>query len=151
MKPELLEKALELALMAHRGQRDKSGAAYIWHPIRVSMACTNDDARLVGLLHDVLEDSDLESHDLERAGIPRAVIDAVEALTRRPFEDYYGDYLARVLSNRIAMEVKLADLEDNLDVTRLAEISERDKDRINRYLRVRRLVLDALGKTVDHG
>ncbi len=108
------EEALELALEAHRGQKDKVGEPYIRHPIRVAERVDGDDARVVALLHDVLEDTGWTPTDLREAGVDDAMMEALELLTRRPGQDY-GDYVAAVAANPVARAVKLADVADNLD------------------------------------
>ena len=113
--PHIVETALSIATEAHRDQRDKAGAPYILHPIRVMLAQTDDAARAAALLHDVIEDCGWTAEGLAEAGIPSQVVVAVEALTRRPGEDYM-DFVRRAAADPIAKRVKLADVEDNLDL-----------------------------------
>lgn len=134
MDPALFERAVRIALDAHRGQRDKGGGAYLLHPLSVMARVHGDAARLVALLHDVVEDSDWTLDQLRDAGFPEAVVAAVDALTRRADEPY-EDALARAAANPLARAVKRADLEDNLDVRRLGEIAPRDVERLERYRR----------------
>jgi hypothetical protein len=138
--PHAVERALEIALRAHRGAVDKAGAPYILHPLRVMFAVAGEDERLAAILHDVVEDGDVTLDDLTRAGMPEAVVRAVDALTRRPDEDYAA-FIDRVALDPVARAVKRADLDDNLDVTRLTEVGEKDRERINKYLRSRRRLL----------
>jgi (p)ppGpp synthase/HD superfamily hydrolase len=95
------------------------------------------------VLHDVLEDTDLSRADLESEGFSKAVLDAVEALTRRS-DETYEDFLHRVSLNPIALRVKLADLEDNLDASRIAQPTERDVRRMEKY-RAARTLLESVG------
>ena len=108
------EEALELALRAHRGQKDKVGEPYIRHPIRVAERVEGDDARVVALLHDVLEDTDMTREDLRRAGVDGQLLEALELLTRTAGQEY-ADYVAAVADNDLARAVKLADVADNLE------------------------------------
>jgi (p)ppGpp synthase/HD superfamily hydrolase len=124
----LFERALAIALRAHAGQVDKGGAPYIAHPLRVALSLDNPIDRVVGLLHDVLEDSDVPLD-----GMPDEVVAAVEAMTHRKGEDWDA-YLERVAANPISLRVKLADLRDNLDPRRLGDkITARDAARMERY------------------
>lgn len=132
----LIDTALTLALKAHAGQRDKAGAAYIKHPLRVMNQLQDEREQATALLHDVLEDSSLTSDDLRQAGIPDEVIQAVELLTR-DFGESYEQYLERVRANPIARAVKLADLNDNLRLERLGIVTNADLDRLNKYLRAK--------------
>ena len=121
-----LEDAIALAALAHRGQVDKAGLPYVLHPIRVMLALDSETERIVGVLHDLIEDTDCSLEDLRHKGFPPEVIGAVDCLTRRPGEDYDA-YVARVRINPVARRVKLADLEDNLDASRLPEITPKDQ------------------------
>lgn len=105
--------ALELATRAHYGQVDKLGEPYILHPIRVMLNFTDEKLRIIALLHDTIEDTDLELSDLDDAGFSDSVILAIESLTKLPDENYI-DYLVRVKNNHLAKEVKLADIKDNI-------------------------------------
>ncbi len=127
-----LEDALELALKAHRGQQDKSGAPYILHPLRLMLKMHTDEDRIAALLHDVVEDSAYTLADLHEMGYSQAILDAVDCLTKRDNEDYIAA-MQRVKPNPIARRVKLADLEDNMDIRRLASVTEKDWQRLQRY------------------
>ena len=145
MKPDLIEgdieyidlymKALEIAKECHKGQKDKGGHDYIGHPIRVSDRCMSAKAAITGLLHDTIEDSDMAPEKLSEMGFSTDVIEAVEVLTK-PRYDNYDDYIKRVGANPIARKVKIADLEDNMDITRLQyPLTDRDLSRLNKYLK----------------
>jgi (p)ppGpp synthase/HD superfamily hydrolase len=129
-----LEDAIALAVQAHRGQRDKAGAPYILHPMRVMMKQLSDEEKMTAILHDVVEDTSWTLSGLRDAGYPEAVVGAVECLTKREGENYDA-FVDRVIENPIARRVKLADIEDNMDMLRLSELREKDIDRLNRYLR----------------
>lgn len=136
----LIETTLALSLQAHIGQRDRAGEAYIKHPLRVMHQLHTEEEQATALLHDVLEDSTLTSADLRDAGIPERVIEAVELLTRQEGDRDYSAYLERVKTNPIARAVKLADLNDNLRVTRLQSLKVTDLHRVNKYLHAKRFL-----------
>lgn len=130
---QLYEKAMEIASEAHSGQFDKGGMPYILHPIAVSAKCATNDAKIAALLHDTVEDSDFVTLQcLADDGFPKQIVDAVDALTRREYESY-SDFISRVSEDPIATEVKIADLEHNMDLTRLKCITKTDIDRIRKY------------------
>lgn len=136
-----LEEAIAIALEAHRGQTDRAGEPYVLHPLRMMQRLRTDAERITAVLHDVVEDSAWALDDLRTRGFPGEVLDAVDAVTRRPDEPYDA-LVERAAANPIARAVKLADLEDNLDLRRLPEVSERDVERLNRYLRAWRRLSD---------
>nr|WP_278430741.1 HD domain-containing protein [Brevibacillus laterosporus] len=126
--------AVLLATKAHANQQDKGGQPYILHPLRVMMYMPSDEARAVAVLHDVLEDTDVTADDLREAGFPKEVVEAVMILTKNSKEDY-DSYIKRVKQNQLARAVKIADIKDNLDLTRIAEPTEADVARIEKYKR----------------
>ena len=128
----LIEKSLQIALQAHAGKTDKAGGEYILHPLRVMAKMNTDVERSVALLHDVIEDSDITAEDLLAEGIPAEVVEAVQCLTRDENEDYL-EFVARTKKNRLAAKIKMADIEDNIDVLRLKSLKEHDLERIQRY------------------
>jgi (p)ppGpp synthase/HD superfamily hydrolase len=127
-----LDRALALAVHIHRGLKDKSGRPYILHPLRVMMKMNTDEEMIVAVLHDVIEDSDMTIYDLLKEDFPPAIISAVDAISRRSGESY-NEYILRVQKNPLAVRVKLADLEDNMDLNRLPEVGIKDLDRHARY------------------
>ena len=129
-----LERAIEIAAKAHAGQVDKAGQPYVLHPLRMMLAVTTPEARLAAVLHDVVEDTAVTLDELRAEGFPASVLEAVDALTKREGEDYEA-FIRRVAPNPIAREVKLADLRDNSDLSRIAEPTERDRERIRKYQR----------------
>ena len=133
MPEDMLEKAEKLAREAHKGQKDKSGADYIGHPLRVAARCNNPKAKIAGLLHDTIEDTYVTSQLLKDMGFDDDIVEAVLALSRRP-DETYAEFIVRASQNEIAKEVKIADLEDNMDVRRLCDITEKDAIRIRKYL-----------------
>lgn len=128
-----IEHAILIAVQAHRGQVDKADAPYILHPLRLMLRMESDVERMVAVLHDVVEDSAVTLDDLRRAGFADSVINALDCLTHRPDEPY-EHYIARVKGNALASRVKLADLEDNMDIRRLDhQPTERDWLRLKKY------------------
>ena len=135
----ILEKALSVALKAHAGQVDKVGQPYILHPLRVMLRTSGHEARVVALLHDVIEDSGgvVELRDLRRLGFADTVVTAVDALTHRPGETYAA-YIRRAAANPLARTVKIADLEDNMTFRRIHRLLHKDRARMARYQRAYR-------------
>lgn len=142
MRGNVLEKAIAWALRAHAGQRDKAGAPYVLHPLRVMFAVEGVTARIAAVLHDVVEDTPTTLADLEAAGMPADAVRRVDLLTRRPGQGKTG-YYRRLAADSVARSIKLADLEDNLDVRRLRRITARDARRLARYRAWRKRLLDA--------
>ena len=117
-----LEKAIDLAVDAYADQTDKGNATYIRHPLRVMEAVDTEPERIVAVLHDVVEDADYSLENIEKE-FGEEISDAVDALTRRDDESYM-DFIDRSAANQIAKKVKIADIEDNMDLTRLDSVSE---------------------------
>jgi (p)ppGpp synthase/HD superfamily hydrolase len=128
----LLEKAIHVAMKAHEGQKDKAGMPYILHPLRVMLKMDTEAGMIAAVLHDLLEDTDLTPEDLIKEGIAGIALEAIEAVTKKDKEPY-DEYIERIKQNPIARKVKLADLEDNMDITRLPELSLEDIDRLAKY------------------
>ncbi len=129
----LFDKALRLAVHAHAGHVDRAGRPYLLHVLQVAGGCSDDlMAATVAALHDVVEDSTLTLRDLKDQGFPPLVVDAVDALTRREGESY-EDSIERVAKNGLAVKVKRADLQNNLDIRRLTQVSSADIGRLERY------------------
>lgn len=129
-----LERAIAIAAMAHEGQVDKAGMPYVLHPLRLMLSVDTPEARMAAVLHDVVEDTAVTLEQLRAEGFPEAMIEAVQALTKRDGEDYEA-FIRRVAPNPIARQVKLADLRDNSDLSRIAQPTERDRQRIEKYQR----------------
>lgn len=127
-----LEDAIALAVEAHRGQRDKAGQTYILHPLRVMLRLEGEAERMVAVLHDVVEDSACTLERLRGLGYPEEVLGALDCLTKREGETYEA-FIERVLPHPLARRVKLADLEDNMDVRRLTAVTAKDAERLARY------------------
>ena len=127
-----LEDAITLATKAHHGQVDKAGEPYILHPLRVMFRFDQEIDRMVAVLHDVIEDSEYTSDDLKKMGYGEEVLTALDCLTKQEGESYLT-FVQRAKSNPIARRVKLADIEDNMDLRRLKIISMNDLQRLQRY------------------
>lgn len=131
---ELYDRALRIAIHVHRKQRDKSGREYIMHPIRVAERCRDPRAKIVSLLHDTIEDTDVTAEYLRNEGFPEEIIIAVLSVTKQEGENY-EDFVCRAAENAIGREVKIADLEDNMNISRLETISDEDVVRLRKYLK----------------
>ncbi len=132
-----LERALELALSAHKGQRDKAGAPYILHPLRLMMRLEEEEeeARIAAVLHDVVEDTPITLEYLRQEGFSETILETLALLTHGP-ELSYDAYIARLKDHPLARHIKRLDLEDNMDMRRIREPGERDFRRMARYRRV---------------
>lgn len=138
---KLLDKAAMICVTKHAGQRDKMGCAYFQHPMRVAMHCTTDAEKIVALLHDTIEDTDVTPDYLLAEGFPREIVDAVLSVTKREGESY-EDFVRRAKQNPIGRVVKLHDLEDNLNALRLEHFDADMAARYNKYLAARRFLLE---------
>ena len=128
-----IEKAIYIAVTAHAGQVDKAGKPYILHPLTVAHSQTTEEGFVVGMLHDVVEDTTVTIEDLKKEGFSNEVIEAVELLTHKEGEDYL-DYVRRLKGNQLAKSVKLADLTHNSDLSRLPHTTDKDIARVhNKY------------------
>jgi len=141
-----LEDAVAIAALAHRGQHDKAGAPYLLHPLRLLLRMNSEAAMMAAVLHDVIEDTDWTLEQLREAGFPEAVLDAVDGLTRRSSESYDA-FIDRLSQNPIARQVKIADLEDNMNLQRLGQLSPKDLERLEKYHRAWRKLTD---RDTDH-
>jgi len=132
-----LEKAIQIAVQAHYGHKDKYGDPSILHPLRMMCSLEDENARIVAVLHDVVEDTDWSFDDLKKEGFGAEILDALDCVTRRD-EESYEDFVNRSASNSLARRVKLADLKDNMDVRRMREVKAKDVERLEKYLRAYR-------------
>lgn len=132
---EQLNRAIEIAVSAHEGQLDtNNGRPYIEHPFRVMSAGQTLQEKIVGMLHDVVEDTPWTLEQLTEEGFTKDVLDGIDAMTRRDNESY-NDYLLRVQDNPLATRVKLNDLTDNMDIRRWNEIPYHELARLQKYLK----------------
>ena len=134
-----LENAIQLAAQSHAGQVDKAGQPYILHPIRVMLSVQGESARITAVLHDVVEDSKVTIGDLAAAGFKDEVVEAIRVLTKLPGE-LRIQAAARASSNPIARAVKLADVSDNMNLSRITQPTVKDYERMAEYARVRDLL-----------
>ena len=142
-----LEKAIKIAVEAHTGQLDKGGNPYILHPLRVMLSLKTEEERIVGVLHDVVEDCEGWTWDrLASNGFSERIIEALKSVSKTPEEeaeyrklpegkklDHYLQFVSRAKANKIGREVKAADIKDNLDISRIDDITQNDISRLNRY------------------
>nr|WP_199045272.1 HD domain-containing protein [Dyella sp. ASV24] len=135
-----LERAIAIAAEAHVGQVDKAGQPYILHPIRVMLRLNLSTERIAAVLHDVVEDSSVTLDFLRAEGFSPEVVSAVDALTKRQGESRM-DAAHRARQDPIARVVKLADNAENMDLSRIAEPTERDHARVEEYKVVRSILL----------
>ena len=131
---DLLQRAIAIAEQKHAGQVDKAGRPYIEHPKRVMAAVSNDAERIVAILHDVIEDSDVTLDQLAAEGFPAYILDALDSVTRKEGETYEA-FVARTATNAIGRRVKYADLQDNADLTRIPAPTVADLARTEKYQR----------------
>ena len=137
-----LERAIELAARAHAGQVDKAGQAYILHPLRLMLNVRTPHERMAAVLHDIVEDTPVTFDDLVAEGFPPEVVAAVRALTKTKGEARV-DAARRAAADPIARVVKLADVTDNMDLSRIAEPTQKDFDRLKEYEQVRAILLQS--------
>lgn len=130
-----LQRAIEIATQAHKGQVDKSGKEYIGHPLRVMEMGRTEEEKIVGVLHDVVEDTDWTFERLEAEGFSKEVIDALRCVTKVCENENYDDFIERVKTNPLAVAVKINDLSDNMDIRRLPYLSDKDVKRLKKYLK----------------
>lgn len=131
-----LEKAIEIAARAHAGVSDKNGQPYILHPIRVMLGVEGETARIVAILHDVVEDTDLKFKDIAKEGFSEEVMEALKLVTHKSGQSY-TDYVIACQANETAKQVKLSDLRDNSSLNRMlvrADKLPKDSARVMRYL-----------------
>ena len=129
-----LEKAIEISTKAHKGQKDKAGKDYINHPMTVAAMVNEDNEKIVAYLHDVVEDTNVTLADLKEVGFDNDVIEAIDAITKRDGENY-DDYIYRVSNNKIAKQVKIADMTHNSDISRFDNPSQKDIEWCKKYKR----------------
>jgi (p)ppGpp synthase/HD superfamily hydrolase len=128
----MLEKAIELALKYHKGQiKNGTGEEFILHVLRVMIKMDSEDEKISAVLHDIIEKSNCTHDILKEQGFSNKIINTVDALSKRKGEDY-SDYIKRVKKDPIAVKVKIADLEDNMDIRNIKDITSIDIEKMNR-------------------
>jgi (p)ppGpp synthase/HD superfamily hydrolase len=148
-----LERAIAIAAGAHAGTIDKAGAPYILHPLRVMLKVASPETQIVAVLHDVVEDGASKGYTfefIEEQGFSKSVIDGLRAVTKQAdeegkhsekgYEDTYIRFVLRAAQDPIGRQVKIADLEDNCDLSRIASPTEKDRARLARYRRALELI-----------
>ncbi len=130
-----LERAIAIATEAHKGQYDKAGNDYIGHPLRVMDMGRTEEEKIVGVLHDVVEDTDWTFEKLAAEGFSQEIIEALKCVTKISENENYDDFIERVKKNPLATAVKINDLTDNMDIRRLPYLSDKDVKRLKKYLK----------------
>ena len=128
----MLEKAIDIAVEAHKGQIDKAGKHYILHPIRVMLAGATEEEMICGILHDVIEDTPVSLEMLREEGFSETVLSALALLTHDRSVPYM-DYIHQLTKSPLAIQVKLHDLHDNLNRDRLGTLTLEDERRMEKY------------------
>ena len=134
-----LEAALQLAAQAHSGQQGKAGKPYILHPIRVMLSVETTDEQIAAILHDTVEDTPVTYEQLSEAGFPVEIVSAVRALTKLKGESRV-DAARRAVEHPIARQVKLADIKDNMDMSRIPDPTDKDFARLDEYKLVKEIL-----------
>lgn len=131
---EATKKAMRLCYEAHNGQFDRDGIPYSFHPLHLAEQMDDENATVVALLHDVVEDTNYTLEDLKDMGFNKEVLTAIALLTHDKAVSY-EEYVLKLKSNPIARKVKLADLRHNSDLTRLRKVTKKDLKRNEKYKR----------------
>ncbi len=139
----MLEKAIEIAVEAHRGQIDKAGKEYILHPMRVMLRGRNDTEMIIGILHDVVEDTPVTLDMLRLEGFSEEILAALDCITKHN-EESYSAFIDRVLTNPLATQIKLYDMEDNLKRDRIPYPTPKDEARFQKYEKYHEIILRKL-------
>lgn len=129
-----LKRAIEIAFEAHKDQKDKNGEPYVGHVFRVMSMGRTEEEKICGALHDVVEDSGWTFDDLRKEGFSKIIIDALVCVTKISDDENYEEFIDRISKNHLAVNVKLNDLADNMDIRRLKVLGEQDITRLNKYL-----------------
>ena len=129
-----LDQAISIATKAHSGQLDKAGKPYILHPLRLMLQFESEVEMIIAVMHDVIEDSHFTLQDLNNHGFSIDVIEAINCLTKRKDEDYQR-FISRISQNSLAKKIKIEDIKDNLNLTRLSNITAKDLQRAEKYHR----------------
>lgn len=129
-----IEIAISIALKAHKGQVDKGGNPYILHPLAVMNRVETIEEKIVAVLHDVVEDTEVTIDQLRETGFSEEILEAINLLTRAK-EDSYEEFIDKTLKNRISRNVKIADIKENMNLSRIQDPSEQDYIRLEKYKR----------------
>ena len=140
-----LQRAIEIATKAHAGQFDKGGKEYIGHPLRVMEMGKTEAEKIVGVLHDVIEDTSITIEYLSEEGFSKEILDALLCVTKLSNNEDYDHFICRVMTNPLAVKVKINDLKDNMDITRLIRVTEKDLVRIRKYQKAYNRLMNHIG------
>ena len=110
---QYLHKAITIACEAHQGQSSINGEPYILHPLRLLIKAKSNEERIIAILHDVIEKTNISLEDLKNKGFDQNIISTIDSLSRRRSESYF-DYIERLMQNKISIKIKLLDLADNI-------------------------------------
>lgn len=127
-----IESAISLALQAHKGQLDKGGQPYILHPLAVMNRVESMEEKIVAVLHDVIEDSEVTLEELRGLGFSEEILTAIQLLTRST-EDSYEEFIEKTTTNRTARNVKIADIKENMNISRIKNPTQEDYNRLEKY------------------
>ncbi len=141
----MLTEAIILAAQAHEGQLDKGGHPYIFHPLRLMLQLESEKDQIIAILHDVIEDTDWTLDKLREKGFSEEIVSVIDCLSRREEEDY-EEYIDRLMLDSTACRIKLLDLRDNLDLTRIRGDSADARERVKKYQRAQKRIQEALAK-----
>lgn len=140
-----LQRAIEIATKAHAGQFDKGGKEYIGHPLRVMEMGKTEAEKIVGVLHDVIEDTSITIEYLSEEGFSKEILDALLCVTKLSNKEDYDHFISRVMTNPLAVKVKINDLKNNMDITRLIRVTEKDLVRIRKYQKAYNRLMNHIG------
>ncbi len=126
------KQALKLMFAKHKDQVDKSGIPYVFHPFTVAQSMDDENSTIVALLHDVIEDTDTTIDELVEMGFNDEIISALKILTHDKSVAYF-DYIEKIKSYSLATKVKISDLKNNSDLSRLNKITQKDVERVEKY------------------
>ena len=130
-----LQRALEISVTAHGDTLDKGGFLYVLHPLRLVHNSETEDERIASALHDVCEDVEGWTLDrLREEGFAEHIVQALDNLTRREGETY-AEFIERCCTSLLSIRVKLLDIQDNMNITRIMTLEEKDLGRMKRYHR----------------
>ncbi len=141
MSEKLLDLAVELATKYHQNQFDKGGNPYINHPLAVMNRLDTVEEKIVGVLHDIVEDTEITFDDLREHGFPEKIIAGIDSVTRREGEER-GAFIYRAKLNQLGRSVKIADLKENSDLSRIPNPQEKDYQRAEKYEREIRILTE---------
>lgn len=127
-----IESAISLALQAHKGQLDKGGHPYILHPLAVMNRVESMEEKIVAVLHDAIEDSEVTIEELRDLGFSEEILTAIHLLTRST-EDSYEEFIEKTTTNRTARNVKIADIKENMNISRIKNPTQEDYNRLEKY------------------